>query len=372
MDLGNKSVWRTVFPYFNYITSKDSSLEWRMFFALRTIQPVYYPILAIFAVPVNSLTLVVLSRRKCGLSKGITCYLVAMTTADLLVVFLDLISRHIVIVFRNVFLFLSYMPACNIHAILLYAATDCSVWFTVGFTFDRFVGICCQKLQNKYCTERTAVSVVGTVIVFSCLKNIFWYFMMTGDYTFNNNPHFCEERDTVLGSREWATVQFLHYIITPFLPFVLVLLFNGLTVRYVLASSRARKRFRRVCRGDSPTDPEVKSRRKSLILLLVISGNFILFWAVLTAYFIWFRIYWAWFRHVDNAYPPFFVKELGFMLQVLNYSTNSALYTGVQTKFREQLEEVMKYPFILIIKFIQRRQHLRIKLSPFASKIICW
>ncbi|XP_051895650.1 V-set and immunoglobulin domain-containing protein 10-like 2 [Pristis pectinata] len=57
---------------------------------------------------------------------------------------------------------------------LFLEATDCSVWFTVTFTFDRFVSICCQELRVKYCTERVTATVLGTVTALSCLKNITW------------------------------------------------------------------------------------------------------------------------------------------------------------------------------------------------------
>ena len=86
-----------------------------------------------------------------------------MSLGDLLVVFLDLILRHIPIVYWEQFYFMRSLPVCNIHAVLLFAATDCSVWFTVTFTFDRFVAICCPKLKIKYCSEKTAAVVLGTV-----------------------------------------------------------------------------------------------------------------------------------------------------------------------------------------------------------------
>ncbi|XP_038630746.1 uncharacterized protein LOC119951638 [Scyliorhinus canicula] len=116
---------------------------------LKDIQMGYYPILAIVGVPVNLVTVVILIRKYCGLSKCVTHYLVAMALADLLVVILDLILRHIPIVFHEQFHFLTFIPVCNIHAILLYAATDCSVWFTVTFTFDRFVAISCQNVSGS-------------------------------------------------------------------------------------------------------------------------------------------------------------------------------------------------------------------------------
>ncbi|XP_067894322.1 probable G-protein coupled receptor 139 [Heterodontus francisci] len=326
------------------------SLESQIYYTLRIIQYIYYPMLAIISVPVNLLTIGILSRGKCGLSKCVTRYLVAMSAADLLVIILDLILRHIPIAYEEQFQFLESIPVCNIHAVLLYAATDCSVWFTVTFTFDRFVAICCQKLKSKYCNEKTAAVVLGTVTVLSCLKNILWYFMLTGQYRLKDDPWICDVTEDVLESRVWATIEFLHYILTPGLPFVVILQLNALTVRHILVSSRGRRRLRAHSSGASHRDPEMDSRRKSIILLLVISANFILLWAVFMVFSIWRRM---WDLGYQSIYLPLFLQELGLMLQLLSCCTNTAIYAVTQTQFREQLKNVLQYPFAPIVKFIQ-------------------
>ncbi|XP_067832914.1 probable G-protein coupled receptor 139 [Heptranchias perlo] len=344
---GNNPFWMFQYLYSHY----DSfSLEDRIYFALACIQVIYYPLLAAVGVTVNLLTIVILSRGKCGLSKCVTRYLVAMAAADLLVVIFDLILRQIPIVYRGQFRFLWSIPVCNIHAVLLFAATDCSVWFTVTFTFDRFVAICCQNLKTKYCTERTAAVVQGTVSVLGCLKNTFWYFMFTGRYLLYNEPWFCSLPAVVMFSRVWAVIELLHYILTPGIPFVLILLLNVFTVRYIVVASRARRRLRGHSSGESPRDPEMESRRKSIILLFVISGNFILFWALFMVYSIWYRMLMLGFYSVIL---PRFLLELGFMLQLMSCCTNTCIYAVTQTKFREQLKNVVKYPFTVIIKFIK-------------------
>uniref|UniRef100_UPI00398EA890 probable G-protein coupled receptor 139 n=1 Tax=Pristiophorus japonicus TaxID=55135 RepID=UPI00398EA890 len=317
---------------------------------LMKIQRIYYPLFAAFGVPMNLVTIMILSRGNCGLSKCVTRYLVAMATADLLVVILDLILRHIPIRYEEQFIFVYSIPLCNIHAVLLYAATDCSVWFTITFTFDRFVAICCQKLKTKYSTERTAAVVLGTVTVLSCLKNIPWYFMFSGWYVLGNNPWFCDVYDTNYASLGWGAFEILHYIITPCVPFILILLLNALTVRHILMASRARRRLRGHSSGESPRDPEMESRRKSMILLFVISGNFILLWAMYMVVLMENRI--GWIGH--TVYIPVFVTELGFMLQQLSCCTNTGIYAVTQTKFREQWKNVLKYPFVVIVKFIKQ------------------
>uniref|UniRef100_UPI00398EF458 probable G-protein coupled receptor 139 n=1 Tax=Pristiophorus japonicus TaxID=55135 RepID=UPI00398EF458 len=326
----------------------DAFHELQLRAIIRGIEKIYYPILAAFGVTVNAVTIVILSRGKCGLSKCVTRYLVAMAAADLLVIITDLILRQIPIIHR-MYIVLT-IPVCNIHAVLLYAATDCSVWFTVTFSFDRFVAICCQTLKTKYCTERMAAVVLGTVTVLSGLKNIPWYFMFTPQYTLLESSWFCYVTIHVALSRVWGTIEFIQYILTPGIPFILVLLINAVTVRYILVASRARQRLRGPRSAESTRDPEMNGRRKSIILLLMISSNFILLWAVFMLCSI--------LRPACsfNCLPvriPFYVWEMGFMLQLLSCCTNTCIYAVTQTKFREQLKNAVKYAFALIIKYIK-------------------
>ncbi|XP_067879935.1 probable G-protein coupled receptor 139 [Heterodontus francisci] len=321
-------------------------IKLQILWALYDIQKIYYPVLAAVGVPVNVVTIVILSRGKCGLSKCITHYLVAMATADLLVVIIDLILRQIPIVYWEQFSIVRIIPLCNIHAVLLYAATDCSVWFTVTFTFDRFVAICCQKLKGKYCTEKAATVVLGTVIVLSFLKNVFWYFLYTSEYWLSNSSWFCRVTVGVSHSLAWAIVELIHYILTPFVPFLLILLFNALTVRHIIVASRVRRRLQCRSNGETPSDPEMGNRRKSMILLFVISGNFILLWVVFMVCSILRRL-----DYLEYSVPlPTFVREIGLMLQLLSCCTNTFIYAVTQNKFRQELKNGVRYPLTIMGK----------------------
>ncbi|XP_038643917.1 probable G-protein coupled receptor 139 [Scyliorhinus canicula] len=331
--------------------AKSLSLNGQITNFLIEFQEVLYPTLAVIGVPINLVTIVILCRGKCGLSKCVTYYLVAMAAADLLVVIIDLILRHIPVLYWKQFSFVYDIHVCNIHAVVLYATTDCSVWFTVSFTFDRFVAICCQKWKDKYCTVKITLVVLGTVTVLSCLKNVFWYYMLSPRYWLINFPWFCEVRSGVMESQFWATIEFLHNIVTPCVPFILILFLNSLTIRHVLVSSRARRRLRNHSSGESMRDPEMESRRKSIILLFVISANFMLLWTMFMVYSIWWRM---WVLGYESVRFPDFVLEMGFMLQLLSCCTNTCIYAVTQTRFREQLMLVVKYPIAVFVKSIKR------------------
>ncbi|XP_067881604.1 probable G-protein coupled receptor 139 [Heterodontus francisci] len=300
---------------------------------------------------VNLVTIAIPSRGKCGLSKCVTRYLVAMAAADLLVIILDLIFRHIPIRYREAFLPLYCIRACNIHATLLYAETDGSVWFTVAFTFNRFVAICCQKLKTRYCKEKTADVVLGAVTVLSCLKDITWYFLLSNQYSRFHSPWFCRVNTDVMSSPVWGTIGFFHSIITPCIAFVFILLLNVFTVRRIIVDSRARRQLRPHSSGESPGDPEMDNRRKSIILLFIISGNFILLWSELMVHSIWKCMWWS---GSNSAILPAFLMKMGFMFQLLSCCTNTCIYAVTQNMFRAQLMNVLKYAITLILKLIKQ------------------
>ncbi|XP_067827794.1 probable G-protein coupled receptor 139 [Heptranchias perlo] len=300
-----------------------------------------------FFLEINVVTIVILSRGKCGLSKCVTRYLVAMAAMDLLVIIIDLILCHTRVVYNVEFYFIRDIPVCNIHAVLLYTVTDCSVWFTVSFTFDRYIAICCQNLKTKYCVEKTATVVRATITVFFSFKNIFWFFMYTKRYNFSNLSWFCVVKDSVAESKVWGAFEFFHYILTPCIPFLFVLLFNALTVRYILVANRARKRLLNRVGGEIPSDPEMENRRKSMIILYAISANFILLWTIYMIYSIYWRMAYLGYEAICL---PVFVRELGFMFQLMGCCTNTCIYAVTQPKFRDELKNLLKYPFTVIVK----------------------
>ncbi|XP_032890384.1 G-protein coupled receptor 15-like [Amblyraja radiata] len=248
--------------------------------------------------------------------------------------------------------FLSITPVCSLSITLIYAARDCSVWLTVSFTFDRFVAICCQELKTKYSTERTAAVVIGTVCVLGCLVNIPWYFLHEPTYIIDNVPWNCKLKDLRYSSPTWAAFQWIDRILTPCLPFFLVLFLNALTVRYILAASRARKRLRVQSDGQKKNDLEMESRRKSIVLLFTISGCFILLWM---AYVVQFFIERFQMNYTIKGFsdPKFIFPEAANMLQMLSCCTNTFIYAVTQRKFREQVMAVVKYPCIRLSKLFQ-------------------
>ncbi|XP_067874787.1 probable G-protein coupled receptor 139 [Heterodontus francisci] len=310
------------------------------------VYAIYYPVLAAVGIPVNPVAILILVRGKCGLSKCITYYLVAMAAADLMVVITAVILNQIIdIYFPGNYLLLT--PVCRIKTVLVRATRDMSVWLTVSFTFDRFIAICCQKLKTKYCTKETAAAIIGMVLTLSCLTNIPWYFILEPLYINYELPWYCRIRSIFHTSPLWQAFSYFSSIATPFLPFFIILLLNALTVRYILVASRARRALRGNTSYANNLDPEMQNRKKSIILLFSISANFILLWLTFTVHYMYYRITKT-FSYTGYDDPVYIFQETGYMLLLLSCCTNTFIYAVTQAKFREEFKNMVTYPVNLI------------------------
>ncbi|XP_043539598.1 uncharacterized protein LOC122544414 [Chiloscyllium plagiosum] len=157
------------------------------------VEKVFYTILAVTGIPVNLLAVANFSRQKCGISPCTTRYLVFMAAADLMVIITEVILWRLPF-YYYLQSFLNITPVCSVIGALSRAARDCSVWFTVTFSFDRFVTICCQKLRTKYCTEKAATVVLATTCTLFCLKNIPFAFEYEAVKIINNVPFYCRTK----------------------------------------------------------------------------------------------------------------------------------------------------------------------------------
>ncbi|XP_038657066.1 probable G-protein coupled receptor 139 [Scyliorhinus canicula] len=282
------------------------------------IDKIFYVIIAIIGVPVNVLAIVTLSQGKCGLSSCTTYYLVAMAMADLLLIIVEVILRQI-----NSYYFpssfLDITPVCSVMSVLSCAAVDCSVWFTVTFSFDRFVAICCPKLKATYCTQKIAGIVLATTFILFCLKNVPKYFVYEPQEIIDNVPWFCSVKASYSTEPGWLGFDWFDTVLTPLPPIVLILLFNILTVRHIIVISRLRKGLRGQSKGGNHSDPEMESRRKSMILLFTISSSFIILWLPYVLYC--FNITYNF--DTDSFYV---FQQVGYMLQNLSCCTNTFIY----------------------------------------------
>ncbi|XP_059504830.1 probable G-protein coupled receptor 139 [Stegostoma tigrinum] len=263
-----------------------------------------------------------------------------MTTVDLLVIVSNVIIYYMLYYYFP-FSFLHFTSVRSINEVINYTAVDCSVWFTVAFTVDRFVLICCQRLRAKYCREQTAAVVIATVSIMFCVKNIPLYYAFEPIYIINNvewGAHFKPDYFILPG---WISFDWLDTILNPLLPYFLILLLNALTVRHIVMANRMRRALQGQRNAQKSDDPEMQSRRKSIILLFAISGTFIVLWMPYAVFFLVSRITDRFYEPDDYTDPLLIAEYTGDMFQLLSSCTNTCVYALAQTKFRENLKNAI-------------------------------
>ncbi|XP_067865073.1 probable G-protein coupled receptor 139 [Heterodontus francisci] len=308
----------------------------------------YFPV--VLCPTANLMTAVILSRGKCGLSRGITRYMVAMAISDLLVmIFLVLLYQIFSYHFPSSFL--SLTAICPSYAYLRIVTLDYSVWLTVSFTFDRFISICCQKLRLRYCTERTAAVVIVSMFVLSCLKFIPYLFMYESKFMMDNLWWGCKIKTVFFTSAGWVTFAWICSLSVSFLPFILILLLNGLTVKHILAASRVRRVLKGLGSGQNQSDSEMENRQKSIILLFAVSGSYILLWMTGTVTFICTRITFDALEQ-NLTSPGYIASDVGRLLILMNSCANTCIYGLTQSKFREEVKKAVKYLLTRVTKLM--------------------
>ncbi|XP_067864717.1 probable G-protein coupled receptor 139 [Heterodontus francisci] len=323
--------------------------------AILQTKDLYYPLLAAFGVPANIMTIAILSRGNCGLSKCICVYMVAMATADLLVMIFNVVV-YLIFNYHFPYSFLSYTAVCKFILYITFSNLDMSVWFTVSFTFDRFVSICCQEFKGKFCTRRTATAVIVTLSVLTYLKGVPMFFSYEAERIINNVHWGCQTTLDVYTLPAWSAYSWMQSVSVVLLPFTLMTLLNSLTVKRILLANRARRGLRGNV-SESQNDPEMKNRRKSIILLFTISGSFIFLWLTAVGSFAATRLSNSVYYQGDYSNPPYIATETGYLLMYLSSCTNTCIYAATQRKFREELTNALKSPWTQIHKLIKNEKH---------------
>ncbi|XP_048381320.1 probable G-protein coupled receptor 139 [Stegostoma tigrinum] len=312
------------------------------------IKEIYYPVLATIGFPANMMTIVVLVRGNCGLSKCISVYMLAMATADLLVIINNVIVYSI-LMYHFPLSFLSHTHICKFIFYMGCVILNISVWFTVAFTFDRFAIICCPKFKTKYCTVRIPVTIITVIFVFMWIKDFPIFFAYEHEHIIKNVEWNCQSSVTFFSSIAGLAYIWFYSICLVWLPFILIGLFNALTIRHILVTSKARRGLR-AHTFDNHYDPEMKNRMKSIVLLFAISGSFIMLWLTTVVNLVTTKVTNPNYYRGDLGNPTYIIVETGAMLRYLSSCSNTCIYAVIQRKFREEFLGILKLTCAFIVK----------------------
>lgn len=135
------------------------------------------PLLLLFGTVGNVLTIVVLSRRR-SRNSSTAAYLCALAVSDIVVLNTGLLRQWVTVIsdfdMRTV-----SVANCKIHLFLVYLSTQCSSWFLVAVTTERFVGVWLPHKVKHGCTRRTALMVIAGIVTTLSFLNSHWFYGLT-------------------------------------------------------------------------------------------------------------------------------------------------------------------------------------------------
>ncbi|XP_048382065.1 C-C chemokine receptor type 6-like [Stegostoma tigrinum] len=296
----------------------------------------------------NLVTIWIISRRKCGLSKCVTVYMLAMATTDLLVLINNVVLYYI-LSYHFPWSFLFHTALCRVIMYLTAVTTDLSVWCVICFTFDRFVLICCRKIQTKYCTRRTSIKLVITIAVVIVLKEIPVLFAYEPEQIINKVQWGCRSSEAFFSSSAGTGYVWFYSACVFWVPFSLIVLCNALIIKRIVLANRARNGLRS-CKIGNESDSEMENRRKSIILLFSITVSFLLLclpYAVALGVTKLASTIYVRGKFTD---PELIAMESADILWYFSCLLNPCIYAATQSKFRAELKNMAKCQWVLFWK----------------------
>lgn len=301
------------------------------------------PIYLVFGTLGNLLTIVVLMQRRCR-NSSIAMYLTALAVSDLLVLWTGLLRQWIIYMFHVDIRVLS-TTGCKLHVHLVYVGFQCSSWFLVAVTCERFLSVCFPYKVRSVCKPRNAGKVIFVIVLFFVALNHHWFYSVTiqSSYVFKFNQTYkliCGEINKQTYLNFFEIWKWLDLFFVSLLPLTLLCVFNGSIICHVLYRKyKANHHIVEV--NDSPI---LRSKKVSqlTITLITVSIVFILCSTPMSVYLIGQSV---WEHSVETSQEYAAIRlwwTLVNILAYLNTSLNFVLYFLSGPKFRQYVKEFFR------------------------------
>ncbi|KAI5622000.1 putative G-protein coupled receptor 142 [Silurus asotus] len=302
------------------------------------LQRVYYPTLAAIGIPSNIMSFVIFWRRKCMLSKSSTFYLIAISIADTAVL-VFIVVLELSIKYLTVEPFWSQEPWCSLRDIFTYGASNTSTWLVVAFTAERFLSITTYSLRKQFGVPHGTLWTICIIFALGHFLALPYYWAYISTYRQDLQRWFCIYNPNATIHYTLAMVS-MQTIVSHILPFVIIGVLNGLTLRQISLTNRVHT----ICTSGQKVTPLLRSRkRKSVVLLVTVSMTFVLLTITRSITQIILRTNGWTLDRDDYSLSINVAANLGTMISLSNAAINMYLYACTQSKFRQEVITCVKY-----------------------------
>ncbi|XP_045160733.2 thyrotropin-releasing hormone receptor-like [Mercenaria mercenaria] len=287
----------------------------------------------------NILTIIILMQRR-NRQSSTAIYLTALAVADLLVLWAGLLRQWIKYTFETDLVNLSVIW-CKTQVFLVYIGFQCSSWFLVAVTSERFIAVWFPHKARFVCNPKNSCVIIVMITSFIVLLNTHWYYgfsLISHSKNNGTDDFYCENIDdddynTFLVKWDWVDL-----CLTSLIPMTLFL-FANCSIIFIMIK-RKKSTLNRIAPLNGTASAPGRKMSQMTVTLVIVNIVFIVCSTPISIHIIK-QPYTAEVTNQDTA-----VLELWWAvvncLAYLNNTLNFVLYFLSGSRFREQVRALFR------------------------------
>ena len=296
------------------------------------VQKLLVPVITTAGLFGNIISSCVLTRK--SMISSTNCYLTALAVFDTLyLVFSFTLSLQHYRLVEESHVYWYWTPYGRVFTDI---SSNVSVFLTVTFTLERYVGVCHPMKGRVLCTPRRANYIILGVVVFAFICTTPEFFEWRTEESLQSNVTSVVMVVTELGQSFSYQVGYYWFLVSTFtfLPLVLLCTFNGILIHSVLVATRVRKRMAYI---SVSKEPRRQQEQMKITMMLISVVAVFLICQFPNATLIVYRTYIEIAQVKMTSYDWNNVRIAGNIVNLfilINASGNCVLYSVMSSKFR--------------------------------------
>lgn len=301
------------------------------------------PLIVLVGVLGNILTIIVL-KRSTKKMKSTILYLLILAVSDTLFLLNTPVRQWTIHTWKYDFRS-SNVVVCKLSVFLTYSTYQFSCWLLVAVTMERVFSVMMPYKVHERCNLRASVTVILSLFltIFGLNSHIL-FFMGHRKY---GNKQYCQpltKEYVDFFNKGWS---WIHFAVAFVMPFLILLVGNGIIIKQLRASQKERKRM---SMADSET-LKAKNKEKRAVMIVLVMLNTVFFisqtptiYFMVNPYFVDRARHLPCDRHLDYTYQMdiiWFWYTFTSLLSYTNATMNFIMYVLSGTRFRGEVKALL-------------------------------